>query len=200
MKNVILFLMSMSLMTSINAQDFDKNLATAKSSYGSGDLENARFAMEQMMRDLDIAIGKEILKMLPTKVGTLNVNQKDDNVTGGGGTMTGLFVHRSFGTEPKSAAIEIINNSPMINSIQSILTMPMIGGMMRDENQKVVKVQGYKSLLQKNVNAETNKTDYELQVPFNNTLLTVKMDDTSEAEITGVANSIPIPKIAQIAQ
>ena len=200
MKNVILFLMSMSLMTSINAQDFDKNLATAKSSYGSGDLENARFAMEQMMRDLDIAIGKEILKMLPTKVGTLNVNQKDDNVTGGGGTMTGLFVHRSFGTEPKSAAIEIINNSPMINSIQSILTMPMIGGMMRDENQKVVKVQGYKSLLQKNVNTETNKTDYELQIPFNNTLLTVKMDDTNEAEITGVANSIPIPKIAQIAQ
>ena len=192
--------MSMSLMTSINAQDFDKNLATAKSSYGSGDLENARFAMEQMMRDLDIAIGKEILKMLPTKVGALNVNQKDDNVTGAGGTMTGLFVHRSFGTEPKSAAIEIINNSPMINSIQSILTMPMIGGMMRDENQKVVKVQGYKSLLQKNVNTETHKTDYELQIPFNNTLLTVKMDDTNEAEITGVANSIPIPKIAQIAQ
>lgn len=200
MKNILSFLAAMSLMTSICAQDFDKNIATAKSSYSSGDLENARFAMEQLMRDLDIAIGKEILKLLPVKAGALNVNQKDDNVTGGGGTMTGLFVHRSFGTTPKSASIEIINNSPLINSVQSILTMPLIGGMMRDENQKVIKVQGYKSLLQKNVDSETNKTDYELQIPFNNTLLTVKMDDTTEAEITGIANAIPIPKIAQIAQ
>lgn len=200
MKNILSFLAAMSLMTSIWAQDFDKNIATAKSSYSSGDLENARFAMEQLMRDLDIAIGKEILKLLPVKAGALNVNQKDDNVTGGGGTMTGLFVHRSFGAIPKSASIEIINNSPLINSVQSILTMPLIGGMMRDENQKVIKVQGYKSLLQKNVDSETNKTDYELQIPFNNTLLTVKMDDTTEAEITGIANAIPIPKIAQIAQ
>lgn len=200
MKNIISLLAGMVLTTSISAQDFDKNMATAKSSYASGDLENARFAMEQMMRDLDIAIGKEVLKLLPTKVGTLNYNQKDDNVTGGGGSMTGLFVHRSFGTKPKFASIEIINNSPLINSIQSILTMPLIGGMARDENQKVIKVQGYKSLLQKNLNTETGKTDYELQVPFNNTLLTVKMEDTSEAEITGVANAVPIPKIAQIAQ
>ena len=200
MKNILSFLAAMSLMTGIWAQDFDKNIATAKSSYSSGDLENARFAMEQLMRDLDIEIGKEILKLLPVKAGALNVNQKDDNVTGGGGTMTGLFVHRSFGAIPKSASIEIINNSPLINSVQSILTMPLIGGMMRDENQKVIKVQGYKSLLQKNVDSETNKTDYELQIPFNNTLLTVKMDDTTEAEITGIANAIPIPKIAQIAQ
>ena len=200
MKNILSFLAAMSLMTGICAQDFDKNIATAKSSYSSGDLENARFAMEQLMRDLDIEIGKEILKLLPVKAGALNVNQKDDNVTGGGGTMTGLFVHRSFGAIPKSASIEIINNSPLINSVQSILTMPLIGGMMRDENQKVIKVQGYKSLLQKNVDSETNKTDYELQIPFNNTLLTVKMDDTTEAEITGIANAIPIPKIAQIAQ
>lgn len=200
MKNILSFLAAMSLMTGIWAQDFDKNIATAKSSYSSGDLENARFAMEQLMRDLDIEIGKEILKLLPVKAGALNVNQKDDNVTGGGGTMTGLFVHRSFGAIPKSASIEIINNSPLINSVQSILTMPLIGGMMRDENQKVIKVQGYKSLLQKNVDSETNKTDYELQIPFNNTLLTVKMDDTTEAEITGIANAIQIPKIAQIAQ
>ena len=51
---------------SANAQDFDKNLATARTSYSSGDLENARFAMESMLRDLDMAIGKEILKLLPT--------------------------------------------------------------------------------------------------------------------------------------
>ena len=72
--------------------------------------------------------------------------------------------------------------------------------MMRDENQKQIKVQGYKSLLTKNVNSETGKTNYELQIPMNNTLLTLKMDDTNEGEITSVANTIPLAKIAQIAQ
>lgn len=182
------------------AQDFDKNIATARTSYSSGDLENARFAMEQMLRDLDMAIGKEILKLLPTQVGTLKVNEKDDNLTGGAGYGGGLYVHRSYGLSPKGAQLEIINNSPLINSIQSILTMPVLGGMMRDENQKQIKVQGYKSLLTKNVNSETAKTSYELQIPMNNTLVTLKMDDSNEQEITAAANSIPLAKIVAIAQ
>jgi hypothetical protein len=180
------------------AQDFDKNLATARSSYSSGNLENARFAMESMLHDLDMAIGKEILKMLPTQMGTLKVNEKEDNLTGTGAS--GLFVHRTYGTEPKAANLEIINNSPMMNSIGAILNTPMLGGMMRNENQSVVKVQGYKSLLNKNVDSDTGKVGYELQIPLNNTLVTLKLNDTTESEITGFANFIPLAKIAQLAQ
>ena len=182
------------------AQDFDKNLASARTAYGAGKLEDARFAMEQMLRDLDIAIGKEIMKMLPAKLGTMDYDAKADNVTGGSGTITGLFVHREYGMQPKSGSVEIMNNSPMITSLSAMLSNPVMGGMMRDENQKQIKVQGYKSLLTKNVNTETGKTSYELQVPMNNTLLTIKMDDTNEGEITTLANSIPLAKIAQIAQ
>ena len=182
------------------AQDFDKNLASARTAYGAGKLEDARFAMEQMLRDLDIAIGKEIMKMLPAKLGTMDYDAKADNVTGGSGTITGLFVHREYGMQPKSGSVEIMNNSPMITSLSAMLSNPVMGGMMRDENQKQIKVQGYKSLLTKNVNSETGKTNYELQVPMNNTLLTMRMDDTNEGEITALANSIPLAKIAQIAQ
>ena len=199
MKNIFLSIILCAPLV-MAAQDFDKNLASAKSSYSSGKLEDARFAMEQMLRDLDIAIGKEIMKILPTKLGALNYNAKDDNVTGGSGSITGLFVQRSFGAVPKRGSIDIINNSPMISAITSILSMPLIGGMMRNENQKIVKVLGYKSLLNKNVDSETGKTNYELQVPMNNTLLTLKMDDTSEAEITQAGNSLPLQKIAQLAQ
>jgi hypothetical protein len=87
-----------------------------------------------------------------------------------------------------------------MSSINTILSMPLIGGMMRDENQKVIKIQGYKSLLNKIVDSDTGKTNYELQVPMNNTLLTVKMDDTSEQEIAAVANGLQLSKIAQLAQ
>ncbi len=181
------------------AQEFDKNIASARASYSSGNLQDSRFAMEQALRDLDIAIGKEILKVLPPKLGALAAVEKEDNVTGSG-SFVGLYVQRNYGVAPKTGAIEIINNSPMINSLNAILSMPVIGGMMRDENQKMVKVQGYKSILNKQVNSETGKTNYELQIPMNNTLLTVKMDDSSEGEITAAANTIPLSKIVQMAQ
>ncbi|MBN8653666.1 MAG: hypothetical protein J0L67_19705 [Cytophagales bacterium] len=180
------------------AQEFDKNISTAKSAYASGNLQDSRFAMEQMLRDLDMAIGREILKMLPTKVGTLNVNDKEDDVTGSGGV--GLYVNRHYGVDPKRASIEIINNSPLITSLNAVLSMPVIGGMMRDENQKIIRVQGYKSILNKQVNTDTGKTNYELQIPMNNTLLTLRMDDTTESEITAAANAIQLAKIVQIAQ
>ena len=182
----------------LSAQEFDKNIATARSSYGSGNLQDARFAMEQMLRDLDIQIGKEILKLLPTQLGSLAASTQDDNVNGTGGV--GLFVHRSYGTLAKRADLEVINNSPLMNGINAILSMPVLGGMMRDENQKQVKVQGYKSLLTKTVDSETGKTNYELQIPMNNTLVTLKVNDSNESEITGWGNSIPLSKIQQMAQ
>ena len=185
----------------VSAQDFDKNLASARSSYSSGNLEDSRFAIEQLLADLDAAIGKEILKMLPAQMGSLKFNDKADNVSGSSaGYAAGLFVHRTYGITPKSANLEIANNSPMMNSIGVILNTPMMGGMMRNENQKTIKMQGYKSLLTKNLDNDTGKTNYELQIPMNNTLVTLKVDDTNEAEITTFANSIPLGKISQLAQ
>lgn len=195
--NLILLLLASGFATL--AQDFDKNIATARSSYSSGNLQDSRFAMEQALRDLDIAIGKEILKILPTKMGALAAVEKEDNVTGSG-SYVGLYVQRYYGADPKRGSIEIINNSPMINSLNAILSMPVIGGMMRDENQKMVKIQGYKSILNKQVNSDTGKTNYELQIPMNNTLVTVKLDDSNEGEITAAANAVPLAKIVQMAQ
>jgi hypothetical protein len=198
MKKIALFILMLAVGVMVQAQDFDKNLATARASYTSGDLENTRFAIEQMLGDLDVIIGKEILKSLPIKMGALSYNEKQDNVTGGGGA--GLFIHRDYGVYPKSANLEVINNSPLITSINAILSVPMMGAMMHDENQKVVKIQGYKSLLNKSVNTETGKTRYELQVPVNNTLVTLKLDDTNESEITSLGGTIPLAKIVQIGQ
>ena len=200
-KDILSILFMVGVATTGWAQDFDKNIATARSSYSSGNLGDARFAMEQLLGDLDAAIGKEILKMLPSQMGSLKYNDKEDKVTGSAaGYTAGLYVQRTYGMTPKVAALEIINNSPLMNSLGAILNTPMMGGMMRDENQKTVKVQGYKSLLTKHLDNDTGKTSYDIQIPMNNTLVTLKVDDTNEAEITGFANAIPLAKIAQLAQ
>jgi hypothetical protein len=192
MKRIYLLLVVLSLAVTTYAQDFTKNVSTARSAYAAGKLQDSRFAMEQMLRDLDIEIGKEILKLLPAKIGARNANTASDNVNGSSG-LTGLIVERHYGNQPSTASIEIINNSPLINSIGLILAAPM----MHDQNQKVMRIQGYKALLTKNQNSETGKTGYELQIPMNNTLITVRIPETTETEITAAANTIPLAKIAE---
>jgi hypothetical protein len=198
MTKISLLIFFLTVSATAFSQDFAKNVTDARSSYSSKNLSDARFAMEQMLRDLDIAIGKEILKLLPEKMDALSANVKEDNVTGSGNA-TGLFVHRTYGTTQKKVNIDIVNNSPLINSLTALLSMPFIGAG-KDSNQKIVKLQGYKAILTKNENADTGKAGYDLQVPMNNTLLTLNMEEASEADVLRLANAIPLAKIAQMAQ
>lgn len=180
------------------AQDFSKNLTTARSSYSSGSLEDARFAMQQMLNDIDVLVGKEMLKILPAKFDALAVNAKNDNVTANTG-VAGVMIHRDYGTEPKNATLDVMGNSPLIASLNAILSIPFIGNS-GDGTQKVVKVQGYKGVLQKSVDSETSKTNYTLQIPLNSTLITLVGNDVAEADILRWANTIPLPEIAKLIQ
>ena len=111
---------------------------------------------------------------------------------------TGLFVHRSYGTAPgKTADLQIINNSPLIAGINTMLALPFITG---STGQKQVKIQGYKALLKSEPDQATGKTVVEIQIPFGNTLLTMKVTDSNEAEATGFVNQVPMAKIASFAQ
>lgn len=192
----ILFLTFLS--ATVVAQDFNKNLASARTAYGSGNLEDARFAMQQMLNDIDMIIGKEVMKMLPAKLDALASNSKSDNVTANTG-LAGVVIHRDYGTGTKTANLDIMSNSPLVASINAILSIPFIGNS-GDGSQKVVKVQGYKGVLQKSVDTETQKTSYTLQIPLNSTLLTLVTHDVAEADVLKYANLIPVTDIAKLVQ
>jgi hypothetical protein len=182
------------------AQEFDKHLTEARKTYSAGDLNSSRFAMEQMLRELDVAIGEEILKVLPAAVEALKANEKEDQVNGSSaGYMMGLFVQRSYGAEGKRATVEIVNNSPLLTSLNAFLAIPFITNS-ADGKQKMVKIQGYRSVLNKNEDTESGKTNYELQIPMQNTLVTLKLDDAQEGDILKMANTIPLEKIALMAK
>ncbi len=198
MKKFSIFLFTILAFGSVRAQDFSKNLASARTAYGSGDLENARFSMQQMLNDLDMLIGKEVMKLLPAKMDAQAANAKNDNVTVNTG-LTGVVIHRDYGTGDKAVNVEIMSNSPLIASLNAILSIPFMGNS-GDGTQKVVKIDGYKSILQKEVDSETNKTGYTLQTPLNSTLVTIKIDNTTEADIVRLANTIPLSQIAKMVQ
>jgi hypothetical protein len=188
----------MSLCGSLYAQDFSKNIASARSSYSGGNLEDARFAMQQMITDLDMAIGKEVLKLLPAKMDAMTSNAKADNVAANTG-LAGVMIHRDYGTADKICNIDVMGNSPMVASINAILSIPFIGNS-GDGTQKVVKIAGYKGMLQKSVNTDNNKTDFTLQIPLNSTLLTFNYPNSTEADVLRLANTIPVQQIAKMVQ
>lgn len=198
MKSIFLIMSLMVWANMAHAQDFSKNMAAAKSSYASGDLENSRFVMQQMITDLDMAIGKEILKLLPVKFDAMNANTKTDNVSANTG-ITGVVVHRDYGAGEKICNIDIMGNSPLVASINAILSIPFIGNS-GDGSQKVIKVSGYKGVLQKSVDSETSKTDFTLQIPLNSTLLTFTISNSTEADVLRMANTIPVADIAKKVQ
>jgi hypothetical protein len=197
MKRIILYILLVSG-TTVSAQDFTKNLATAKTSYGGGNLEDARFAMQQMLNDIDILVGKELLKILPAKFDALASNAKSDNVAANTG-LAGVVVHRDYGTGDKTATLDVMTNSPLIASLNAILSIPFVGNS-GDGTQKVVKVQGYKAVLQKSEDTEANKTNFTLQIPINSTLISITGNNSTEAEILKWANTLPMPQIAKMVQ
>jgi hypothetical protein len=191
-KIFILTLIILSIATTANAQDLKKQIATAQSSYAAGNLQETHFALQQMMQEIDLSIGKEILKLLPAKFDTLKVVQREDNVSANG--MLGATTQRIYGGQTKKVEVQVMSNSPVAASLNTLLTSPYLNN---DGRTKNIKVQGYKARLTKDAEV---KDYYTLEIPFANALLTIKANASNETEITAFANSIPLSKLAALMQ
>jgi len=180
------------------AQGFDKALGTAQTAYTGGKLEETHFALLQAMQELDITIGKEVLKLLPPKMEDRQVKTTEDNVSSNVGFI-GATIHRSYGDTSREAELNIISNSPMIAMLNTMLNTPMLGGMMTDANNKNVKVQGYKGRLTAS-DLSDGKKKYEIQVPLGSALLTFSVGDCTESQVLAMANTLPMQQIAKLIQ
>jgi len=199
MKRIFIILLAAFFSMQVAGQDFTKDMTTAKSAYDAGKLEETHFALQQAMQEIDLIVGKEVLKLLPPKMDTLSINTRDDNVSANTGFI-GTTIHRSYGTAANKADLTIISNSPMVSMLNTVLNTPMLGGMAGDANTKTVKVHGYKARLEKKPGSAEDKNDYELQIPLGSALITFAVDDCTDTQILAMANTIPLPQIAKLIQ
>ncbi len=187
---VTLFLLTVT--TGYSQDDVEKYITEAKDAYGSGKLQDARFALQQTLQAIDVVIGQEILKILPTDIDQFKYDEHEDNVMGNAGGFTGLNVSRHYDNTADSAKtleITILNNSPMIATLNAF----------SNGDQKVVRVAGYKAVLNKQKNDET-LTGYELQIPFNQSLMTYTCQGiTNENDMIALAEKVDIKGIIKLA-
>lgn len=180
------------------SQDVTAKLSDAENAYQSGDLEGARFALQQALGELDQVLGKEILSMLPTEIDGVPTIPEEDNVTGNALGFTGMYVNRTYQSETHSANVELIDDSPLIASINTLLQMPSFMAA-SDPNQKRIKIHGYKALMNKSVDDSTGVVSFEVQIPFNKSLLTFKSKGfNDENTVISIAESLPLEAIVRM--
>jgi hypothetical protein len=127
----------------------------------------------------------------------MNAVIENDEVTGTNMGFANLYVNRDYNADSSFATVEIISDSPMLASINALLAMPMM--MNSDPNQKRIKIDNYKAMLNRSEYSGT--VAYEIQMPFGNSLLTFKTEGIDEeTEVIALANSLPIAEIVQLAQ
>lgn len=181
----------------VTAQNTVKEkLSEADNAFQSGSLEDARFALQQSLVELDKLIGAEILKQLPTELSGLTAEVEDDAVSGGTG-FSGVYVKRYYpGENQQDIDIEIVTNSPLLTMINASLTNPLLASMSGGD-QSVVKIDGYKSLLRKE-EASNGGDRYEISIPINDSMITVNCNGFSQSEALNIANALGIRAIAKI--
>ena len=176
------------------AQEFNTQLTTAKTAYSAGKLDDSRFAMQQMLHEIDMVIGKEVLKLFPAKIDDKSANAANDNVSGASGFL-GVVIRRDYGPQDKNIEVQVISNSPAIAGINAILSLPLIGN---SGDNKVVKIGGYKALIQKSAGEKENTFNYELQIPLHSSLLTITAPGYTQDQVIKIANLLPVDKIAKM--
>jgi len=150
------------------------------------------------MQEIDLIIGKEVLKIVPLKMNDLAVNTKDDNVSTNSGYI-GTTIRRTFGTTRK-AELTIMSNSPMVATINMFLNTPMLAGMGSNGDTKLIRISGYKGQLQRETNSTSGQVDYTINIPLGNSLFTFKVENTTDTEITKMAETFPLDQIAKLIQ
>jgi hypothetical protein len=195
MKKIVFLTLFFATAYTASAQDFAKQATTARTAYTAGKLDDSRFAMQQMLQELDMMVGKEIMKILPQKMEDKTATAAKDDVTGASG-WAGVVIHREYGAGDKNVDLEIITNSPMLGSLNALLSLPFVAN---NADQKVVRIDGYKALVQK-VSGENGASDYELQLPLNSTLITLKAPGYTQDQVVKMASTIPVSQIAKMVQ
>jgi hypothetical protein len=181
------------------SQNVESALDEAQTAYRSGNLEAARFALQQAMNEVDLAIGREVLALFPDQLGPMPKADTEDQVASASMGFAGLYVQRAYRSSDggASAELQVLADSPLLAGINAILSLPSF---VSDANQKRIRVANYRALLQRNEDS-TGTISWDIQVPFGSSLMTLQVSGMEdENAVVTMANTIPVDQVARLIQ
>lgn len=202
MKNIVILLLILLSSFTVRAQEFDKQIDKARTAYKSGNYEESRSAVLNALHEIDMQIGQEVLALLPEKIGSLNFDKSADYITGTDQGYAGIYIGRTWGSPgTENLSLSVIGDSPLLATVNAFLALPVIlAG--TDSNQKKIKVEGYRAMLQRNVDEESGKTTgYSLMIPSGNSMIQLNYTgEISEENFLSMVNQVPVTNVIKKAQ
>lgn len=192
---IVICIVFAGLLTAEAQTELKTKLDEADQAYNSGNYEEARFALQQSLAELDKVVGEAIIKLLPNEVSGVPAEPDSDQMNGGAAGISGVYVSRSYMKEEQTVNLEIITNSPFLSMVNAAITNPLLASM-SGGNQKIVKIGGYKSLVEKNEGSDVES--FDIKIPINDSMITLECRGFSQNESIAIGNSLNIKEIASL--
>lgn len=173
--------------------DVKENLASAETAFKGSNYGETRYAIQQAMLGVELQIGQDILKSLPTTLAGLKADSLQDQVTSTGWGWAGLTIQRVYVTGEKQLTFSVANNAIWMQAINMYLAnggyAQTSGG---QQNWKQTKLKGHKAVIE-----YSDNSGYKLTVPLGQTSLLMYegINFASEQEMMTAAGQIDIDAI-----
>jgi hypothetical protein len=170
--------------------DVAEQIKEAETANTAGNFSDARYAIQQALIGVELQIGKEILKSLPTSVNSLPADTLQDKLVStqwGWNNLTILRVYTDG--KDKEATISIGNNLMYSSLAYLYFNNTYMQANMNDQNIKQIKVKGNKAIIQYD-----DSKGYTLIVPLGQSSMIVWecVNYTDETEVTNTAAAFDI--------
>ncbi len=192
MKKYVTALLIMSSTIVFGQNQIDTYIKEAQSFIVQKNYKQAQLSLQDAISEINSLIAKQVLESLPKEINGLisqdgEVNANTMGMVGGGMQITKTYKHPS--KPDNEAELQIVANSPMLAGLSMFLTNPNMLG----KGQKSVRVGTQRAIL------KTESSDYEIQIPMNQTLITINARGfASEQEALAFASKLDLAKIKSL--
>ena len=174
--------------------DVNEQIADAEQSHGAAKYSDARYSLQQALVGIEIQLGREMLKTLPSPVAGLEKDTTQDKVVSAQWGWSNLTIQRVY-TDNKDKQLTVtISNNGMYSGFVTMYFNNAYGVQANADNQnmKQVKVKGNKAIIQYD-----DSKGYTLIVPIGQASMIVweAINFTDETEVMNAANTFDIDGI-----
>lgn len=177
-------------------EKFASYLDATRASYKAGKLEDAHYAIQMLMQDLELRVGQEVLKLLPARLDSLEALKEADEIVYNDILNGGTKVERVWGSQLNNFHFELRANSPRMTMINQYFNNIGVA-----PGRKMIKVQGMKATfnIDKHNDADI-KNECEIAIPSGDMLITLTGINSSEEVMMKMVNQLPIAAIVKLFQ
>lgn len=178
----------------VEPPDVLKNIKETELAFNARNYGSAKYAARQAMLGIEMEIGHNILKSLPSSVDGLSVVTDNDKVTSMSYGFVGLTMERVYQGDKKELKVSIGNNSAWLSAASMMLSSSAYATSNQEDGYKQTTFKGYRSILQYD-----DASGYTLSVPFGQSSIFVLngINYASESDMMNAANNFDIENIKQ---